>query len=185
MCSLHHSMGLAGQGWLLLCCLCRDQDVSSTTAGMLNIFVHFSSPISKLASVLLNWVFMDILDLLFRSCIQKKKKKESVSYSKLNASGPCTAGTSTIATGRLDSAVKATKFLSVFWRDFSAPSTIRLCQCTIKRKDKASNSYLNIQKIQAKDMANPRIHIPTGYLLLRLFDVCSLRKICTAFLKSD
>lgn len=187
MCSLHHSVGLAGQGWLL-CFLCRDQDVSSTTAGMLNIFVHFSSPVSKLASVLLNWVFMDILDLLFRSCIQKNnnnKKKQSVSYSKLNASGPCTAGTSTIATGRLDSAVKATKFLSVFLRGFSTPSTIRLCQCTIKRKDKASNSYLNIQKIQAKDMANLRIHIPTRYFLLRLFDVCSWRKIYTAFLKND
>lgn len=76
MCSLHHSVGLAGQGWLL-CFLCRDQDVSSTTAGMLNIFVHFSSPVSKLASVLLNWVFMDILDLLFRSCIQKNNKKKT------------------------------------------------------------------------------------------------------------
>lgn len=116
---------------------------------------------------------------------KQQKKKQSVSYSKLNASGPCTAGTSTIAIGRLDSAVKATKFLSVFLRGFSTPSTIRLCQCTIKRKDKASNSYLNIQKIQAKDMANLRIHIPTRYFLLRLFDVCSWRKIYTAFLKND
>lgn len=53
---------------------CRHWGVSSTPAGLLNIFVHSSSPISKWASVLLNWVFTDILDLLFRSCSQKKNK---------------------------------------------------------------------------------------------------------------
>ena len=68
--------GPCGSGLVIMCCLCREQDVNSSAAGTRNIFVHSSSPVSKQTSVLLNWVFMDVLDLLFRSCIQRKGKRK-------------------------------------------------------------------------------------------------------------